>query len=131
MWPCRRGVKIYGTNPERIDDAEDRSKFSAILDEIGVNQAPWRSLVSIEDALDFSATVGYPCLVRPSYILSGSAMNVAYTPEELTGFLKQAVEVSSEYPVVITKFVEGNFLARKWKNSFFPTDARLFVRRCK
>ncbi|KAI0219856.1 Carbamoyl-phosphate synthase [ammonia], mitochondrial [Lamellibrachia satsuma] len=101
------GVNILGTNPELIDQAEERSVFSAILDDIGIDQAPWRSLSSLDDALDFAARVGYPCLLRPSFILSGSAMNVAYDPEELTKYLEQAAQVSQEHPVVITKFVTG------------------------
>ncbi|CAH1249022.1 CPS1 [Branchiostoma lanceolatum] len=100
-------VNILGTNPVMIDNAEDRSTYSAILDEIGIEQAPWRSLSSLDEALEFAASVGYPCLLRPSYVLSGSAMNVAYGPEELTKFLDEASRVSNEHPVVITKFIEG------------------------
>ncbi|GAB1603066.1 carbamoyl-phosphate synthase [ammonia], mitochondrial-like [Argonauta hians] len=100
-------VNIFGTNPLMIDRAENRSVFSAILDELNVDQPEWRSLSSLDEALDFAASVGYPCLLRPSYILSGSAMNVAYEPEELESYLQQATQVSKEYPVVITKFIEG------------------------
>eukprot|EP00058_Branchiostoma_floridae_P013144 XP_002598632.1 hypothetical protein BRAFLDRAFT_67029 [Branchiostoma floridae] len=103
----KNNVNILGTNPVMIDNAEDRSTYSAILDEIGIEQAPWRSLSSLDEALEFAASVGYPCLLRPSYVLSGSAMNVAYGPEELTKFLEEASRVSNEHPVVITKFIEG------------------------
>lgn len=101
------GATILGTNPTMIDNAENRSVFSAILDELEIDQPEWRSLSSLDEALDFAASVGYPCLLRPSYILSGSAMNVAYDPEQLQNYLKQATQVSEKYPVVITKFIEG------------------------
>uniref|UniRef100_A0A1I8JML0 Carbamoyl phosphate synthase arginine-specific large chain n=1 Tax=Macrostomum lignano TaxID=282301 RepID=A0A1I8JML0_9PLAT len=104
----KAGVRILGTHPTKIDDAEDRAKFSRILDEIGVGQAPWRALTSEKEALEFAEQVGYPCLVRPSYILSGSAMNVAYGPQELRGFLGQAAAVNAEHPVVLTKFIENS-----------------------
>ncbi|XP_048579513.1 carbamoyl-phosphate synthase [ammonia], mitochondrial isoform X2 [Nematostella vectensis] len=101
------GVKILGTSPLSIDAAEERSRFSEIMDEIEVNQAPWRALYAVDDALDFAAHVGYPCLLRPSFVLSGSAMNVAYGPEDLKRFLSEAARVSQDHPVVITKFVTG------------------------
>uniref|UniRef100_A0A8C7HTT7 Carbamoyl-phosphate synthase [ammonia], mitochondrial n=1 Tax=Oncorhynchus kisutch TaxID=8019 RepID=A0A8C7HTT7_ONCKI len=97
------GVKILGTNPQQIDRAEERSVFSTILDELGVAQAPWKAL----NAFAFANKVGYPCLLRPSYVLSGSAMNVAYGEEEMRGFLDEATQVSQEHPVVITKFIRG------------------------
>ncbi|XP_015772145.1 PREDICTED: carbamoyl-phosphate synthase [ammonia], mitochondrial-like [Acropora digitifera] len=100
-------VNVLGTSPLMIDAAEERSRFSAILDEIGVGQAPWRAVSSVDDALNFAATVGYPCLLRPSYVLSGSAMNVAYGPVELKKFLGEATRVSQDHPVVMTKFIEG------------------------
>jgi len=103
----KNGAKILGTSPKMIDSAEERSVFSAILDDLGINQAPWRALSSVDQALDFAATVGYPCLLRPSYVLSGSAMNVAYNPTELRTYLEEASKVSQEHPVVITKFVVG------------------------
>ncbi|XP_077997955.1 carbamoyl-phosphate synthase [ammonia], mitochondrial-like isoform X2 [Glandiceps talaboti] len=103
----KNDVNILGTNPYLIDAAEERSKYSAILDDIGVEQAPWKALSSLDEALEFAASVGYPCLFRPSYVLSGSAMNVAYGPEELKNFLEMATRVSPEHPVVVTKFVEG------------------------
>ncbi|XP_066542532.1 carbamoyl-phosphate synthase [ammonia], mitochondrial [Hoplias malabaricus] len=101
------GVKILGTSPQQIDRAEERSVFSTILDELGVAQAPWRALNSLEDAFSFASKVGYPCLLRPSYVLSGSAMNVAYGEEEMKRFLEEAAQVSQEHPVVITKFIRG------------------------
>lgn len=101
------GVNVLGTSPLMIDAAEERSRFSATLDEIGVGQAPWRAVSSVDDALNFAATVGYPCLLRPSYVLSGSAMNVAYGPVELKKFLQEAARVSQDHPVVMTKFIEG------------------------
>uniref|UniRef100_A0AAR2KU86 Carbamoyl-phosphate synthase [ammonia], mitochondrial n=1 Tax=Pygocentrus nattereri TaxID=42514 RepID=A0AAR2KU86_PYGNA len=101
------GVKILGTSPLQIDRAEERSVFSTILDELGIAQAPWRALNSLDDAFAFGRKVGYPCLLRPSYVLSGSAMNVAYGEEEMKRFLEEAAQVSQEHPVVITKFIRG------------------------
>ncbi|XP_075036384.1 carbamoyl-phosphate synthase [ammonia], mitochondrial [Mixophyes fleayi] len=103
----KNGVKIMGTSPLQIDRAEDRSIFSAVLDELKIAQAPWKAVNSLDDALQFTKTVGYPCLLRPSYVLSGSAMNVVYGEEELKNFLAEATRVSQEHPVVITKFIEG------------------------
>ncbi|XP_069839314.1 carbamoyl-phosphate synthase [ammonia], mitochondrial [Dendropsophus ebraccatus] len=103
----KNGVKIMGTSPLQIDRAEDRSIFSAVLDELQIAQAPWKAVNSLDDALQFTKTVGYPCLLRPSYVLSGSAMNVVYGEEELKNFLYEATRVSQEHPVVITKFVQG------------------------
>ncbi|KAK3543883.1 hypothetical protein QTP70_030155, partial [Hemibagrus guttatus] len=103
----QNGVKILGTEPLQIHRAEERSIFSSILDELGVAQAPWRALSSLEDAFAFANQVGYPCLLRPSYVLSGSAMNVAYGEEEMKRFLEEATQVSQEHPVVITKFIRG------------------------
>ncbi|XP_005723337.1 carbamoyl-phosphate synthase [ammonia], mitochondrial isoform X2 [Pundamilia nyererei] len=101
------GVKILGTSPLQIDRAEERSVFSSILDDLEVAQAPWRALSSLEDAFAFANQVGYPCLLRPSYVLSGSAMNVVYGEEEMKRFLEEAAHVSQEHPVVITKFIRG------------------------
>ncbi|KAA8588268.1 hypothetical protein FQN60_001462 [Etheostoma spectabile] len=101
------GVKILGTSPLQIDRAEERSIFSSILDDLKVAQAPWRALSSLEDAFAFANQVGYPCLLRPSYVLSGSAMNVVYGEEEMKRFLGEATQVSQEHPVVITKFIRG------------------------
>ncbi|CAL8342208.1 unnamed protein product [Boreogadus saida] len=103
----QNGVNILGTSPLQIDRAEERSVFSSILDDLGIAQAPWRALSSLEDAISFANKVGYPCLLRPSYVLSGSAMNVAYGEEEMKRFLEEASQVSQEHPVVITKFIIG------------------------
>ncbi|NXB51836.1 CPSM synthase, partial [Leucopsar rothschildi] len=100
------GVKILGTNPLKIDQAEDRSIFSAILDELHVAQAPWKAVSTLRDAVEFARSVSYPCLLRPSYVLSGSAMNVVFTEEEMKKFLAEATRVSQDYPVVLTKFIE-------------------------
>merc|ERR1719424_1316772 len=101
-----RGLKVAGTSPQMIDSAEDRNKFSALLDASAIDQPEWQMLTSTEEALVFCTKVGYPCLVRPSYVLSGAAMNVAYSEEELTGYLGEAAEVSKDKPVVVSKFVE-------------------------
>ncbi|NWZ33050.1 CPSM synthase, partial [Brachypodius atriceps] len=100
------GVKILGTNPLKIDQAEDRSTFSAVLDELQVAQAPWKAVSTLRDAVEFARSVSYPCLLRPSYVLSGSAMNVVSTEEEMKKFLAEATRVSQDYPVVLTKFIE-------------------------
>ncbi len=99
------GVKILGTSPDSIDRAENRSKFSAMLDDLGIEQPEWNKLTKINDALQFANKVGYPVLVRPSYVLSGAAMAIATDDEELTRFLQKAVDVSPEHPVVISKFL--------------------------
>ncbi|MFH1536073.1 MAG: carbamoyl-phosphate synthase (glutamine-hydrolyzing) large subunit [Patescibacteria group bacterium] len=101
----KAGYKILGTSPLDIDRAEDRNKFSKLLDKLKIRQPAWQSLTTILDAIAFAGRIGYPVLVRPSYVLSGSAMNVAFSTTELKGFLKQAAGVSSEHPVVISKFV--------------------------
>ncbi|CAG8558306.1 12125_t:CDS:2 [Funneliformis caledonium] len=98
-------VKILGTSPVSIDKAEDRFKFSQILDQIGVDQPEWKELSSAEEAEKFADKVGYPVLVRPSYVLSGAAMNVCYTKEFLHKNLSEATSVSPLHPVVITKFI--------------------------
>ncbi|EIW77899.1 carbamoyl-phosphate synth [Coniophora puteana RWD-64-598 SS2] len=102
----RQNVKIYGTSPEMIDTAENRFKFSRLLDEIGVDQPQWKELTSFEEAHTFCNAVGYPVLVRPSYVLSGAAMNVVSTRDDLSNYLTQATAVSREHPVVITKYIE-------------------------
>ncbi len=99
------GIKILGTSPESIDKAENRSKFSAMLDDLGIGQPEWSKLSTIQDALVFANKVGYPVLVRPSYVLSGAAMAIATDDVELTRFLQKAVDVSPEHPVVISKFL--------------------------
>ncbi|OUM54817.1 hypothetical protein BVG19_g4249 [[Candida] boidinii] len=101
------GAKVLGTNPEDIDKAEDRHKFSSILDSIGIDQPEWKELTSTKEASEFANKVGYPVLVRPSYVLSGAAMSVIRTADELESKLNSAAEVSSDYPVVISKFIEG------------------------
>ena len=103
----RQGVTVLGTSPEMIDNAENRYKFSRMLDKIGVDQPMWKELTSLEDAHAACARFGYPVLVRPSYVLSGAAMNVVYSPEDLSSYLSQAVAVNREYPVVITKYLES------------------------
>ncbi len=102
----RQGVPILGTSPVNIDRAENRDKFSAMLDKLGVDQPAWRALTSFEDIKEFVNHVGYPVLVRPSYVLSGAAMNVCYDDEELARFLSKATEVSKEYPVVVSQFMQ-------------------------
>ncbi len=99
-------VPILGTSAKNIDNAEDREKFSAMLDRIGVDQPRWRELTSMEDINGFVAEVGFPVLVRPSYVLSGAAMNVCSNQEELERFLKLAANVSKKHPVVVSQFIE-------------------------
>lgn len=101
------GAHILGTDPQDIDKAEDRHKFSQILDSIGVDQPAWKELTSVAEAEKFAESVGYPVLVRPSYVLSGAAMNVIYSGDELKEKLLNASAVSPDHPVVITKFIEG------------------------
>ena len=101
----RQGVPVLATSPVNIDRAENRDKFSAMLDKLGIDQPAWRALTSFDDVKDFVNHVGYPVLVRPSYVLSGAAMNVCYDDEELHRFLNMATEVSKEFPVVISKFM--------------------------
>ena len=102
------GALIYGTTPQSIDMAEDRNKFSALLDRLGIEQPEWRELTSLESARAFAAEAGYPVLIRPSYVLSGAAMNVAWDDGSLEQFLSLAADVSPEHPVVISKFVENS-----------------------
>ena len=102
----RQGVPVLGTSPVDIDRAENRDKFSAMLDKLGIDQPAWQALTSMDDILGFVKKVGYPVLVRPSYVLSGAAMNVCYDDEELGRFLEMATEVSKEYPVVVSKFMQ-------------------------
>ena len=101
----RQSVPILGTSPVNIDRAENRGKFSAMLDKLGIDQPKWSALTSIEDVQKFIDEVGYPVLVRPSYVLSGAAMNVCHDDDELRRFLEAASEVSKEYPVVISQFM--------------------------
>ena len=99
-------VNILGTSAKSIDNAEDREKFSAMLDRIGVDQPRWRELTSMDDINEFVDEVGFPVLVRPSYVLSGAAMNVCSNQEELERFLKLAANVSKKHPVVVSQFIE-------------------------
>ena len=101
----RQAVPVLGTNPVSIDRAENRGKFSAMLDQLGIDQPRWSALTSMDDVKKFIDNVGYPVLVRPSYVLSGAAMNVCHNDEELERFLAAASEVSKEYPVVISEFM--------------------------
>ena len=102
----RQSVPILGTSPVSIDRAENRNKFSAMLDQLGIDQPKWSALTSMDDVKKFIDEVGYPVLVRPSYVLSGAAMNVCHNDEELKRFLELASEVSKEYPVVISQFMQ-------------------------
>ena len=101
-----QNVPILGTSAKSIDNAEDRDKFSAMLDRIGVDQPEWRALTSLEDINAFVDKVGFPVLVRPSYVLSGAAMNVCSNQEELERFLQLAANVSKKHPVVVSQFIE-------------------------
>ena len=103
----RLNVKVLGTSPEMIDTAENRYKFSRMLDRILVDQPAWKELTSVEEAAEFCQKVHYPVLVRPSYVLSGAAMNTVYSKDDLASYLQQAADVSREHPVVITKYIEN------------------------
>ena len=100
-------VNILGTQADRIDNAENRHKFSSMLDELGIDQPRWKELTSLDDIESFVDEVGYPVLVRPSYVLSGAAMNVCSNYDELKNFLQLAADISSKYPVVVSDFVEN------------------------
>jgi carbamoyl-phosphate synthase (ammonia) len=101
------GVKLLGTSAKMIDNAEDRNKFSAMIDEIGVQQPRWLELTDTNSAIEFANDVSYPVLVRPSYVLSGAAMNVAWNDDQLKAFLNEAATVSKDHPVVISDFISG------------------------
>lgn len=103
----KAGVRILGTDPENIDRAEDRHKFSGLLDDLGIDQPKWKELAKASDVYNFVDDVKYPVLVRPSYVLSGAAMSVAYSRDELEGFLGKAAKISREAPVVVSKFELG------------------------
>jgi carbamoyl-phosphate synthase large subunit len=103
----RTGVKILGTSADSIDKAEDRHKFSSLCDKLDVDQPKWKELTSLEDIEKFVNVVGYPVLVRPSYVLSGAAMNIVSNNSELVHFLKLASKVSKRYPVVVSEFIEN------------------------
>lgn len=104
LW--RNNVNILGTSPEMIDNAENRYKFSRLLDSIGVDQPKWKELTDINLVKDFCHQVGYPVLVRPSYVLSGAAMNIVHSDGDLNSYLTQATAVSKDHPVVVSKFIE-------------------------
>jgi len=101
----KSGVRILGTSPLNIDRAEDRHKFSQLLDELNIDQPMWRELTSIKEAEEFADEVGYPVLIRPSYVLSGAAMSIALSKDELKEYLRIASEINKEHPVVISKFI--------------------------
>eukprot|EP01113_Clastostelium_recurvatum_P033495 TRINITY_DN4424_c0_g1_i4.p1 TRINITY_DN4424_c0_g1~~TRINITY_DN4424_c0_g1_i4.p1 ORF type:complete len:2277 (-),score=593.99 TRINITY_DN4424_c0_g1_i4:57-6887(-) len=102
----RANVRVLGTHPDMIDNAENRYKFSRLLDTMGVDQPRWKELTSVDEAGVFCDEVGYPCLVRPSYVLSGAAMNVVHSAFDLQTFLTEAAAVSRDHPVVISKFIQ-------------------------
>merc|ERR1711871_1838464 len=101
------GVRILGTSVEAIDACENRSKFSSLCDSLGIDQPEWSHFTNIKEAFSFCSSVGYPALVRPSYVLSGAAMRVIQCDSELERFLSTAAVVSREYPVVISKYITG------------------------
>ncbi|MCD8081533.1 MAG: carbamoyl-phosphate synthase (glutamine-hydrolyzing) large subunit [Bacteroides sp.] len=103
----RQAVPVLGTSPVSIDRAENRNKFSAMLDQLGIDQPAWQELTSLQDVKSFVDKVGYPVLVRPSYVLSGAAMNVCCDEEELENFLQMAADVSKEHPVVVSQFLQN------------------------
>jgi len=103
----RQQVPILGTSPVSIDRAENRHKFSSMLDQLGIDQPQWKELTSMSEINEFVDKVGFPVLIRPSYVLSGAAMNVCYTHEEMEAFLLAAAKVSKEYPVVVSEFLQN------------------------
>jgi len=117
-------VTVLGTQPEDIDRAEDRSKFSDLMDSIGVDQPAWLELTTFKDAKNFADDVGFPVLVRPSYVLSGAAMNVVWNSGDLERYLTEATDVSADHPVVITKFITG---AREIELDAIAQDGKLIV----
>ncbi len=104
---ANNGVNLLGTSAENIDRAEDRHKFSSMLDSLGIDQPRWKELSSMDDIYAFADEVGFPLLIRPSYVLSGAAMNVVSNKEELEHFLQLATNVSKQHPVVVTEFIEN------------------------
>ncbi|GAB4318950.1 MAG: carbamoyl-phosphate synthase (glutamine-hydrolyzing) large subunit [Promethearchaeota archaeon] len=119
-----RHVRVLGTLGRNIDRAENRAKFSLLLDQLAISQPSWSKLVTLEDALDFAGEVGYPVLVRPSYVLSGAAMRVAWDPEQLRSFLELATSVSRDNPVVVSKFFTN---AREIECDGVADGERVFV----
>lgn len=120
----RYGVNILGTSPLSIDNSENRHKFSALLDKLEIDQPAWKELTSLEEAKLFANSVGYPVLIRPSYVLSGAAMSVALNDSELVNYLKKASCISPEYPVVISKFIEN---AKEIEIDAVSKEGQLFV----
>jgi len=120
----KAGMRILGTSPLSIDCAEDRRQFSKLLEELGIDQPEWRELASLDEAKEFANRVGYPVLVRPSYVLSGAAMSVACNDAELVRFLGKAVEVSPKHPIVISKFIEN---AKELEMDAVACDGELVV----
>merc|ERR1719476_1037616 len=103
----KHGIQILGTSVEAIDACENGYKFSKLCDSLRIDQPEWSEFTTIEEAYHFAKRVGYPCLVRPSYVLSGAAMRVVDSDGELERFLRTAAVVSREYPVVISKYIQG------------------------
>jgi carbamoyl-phosphate synthase large subunit len=103
---AKYGINIIGTSSENVDRAEDRAKFGQLLDSLNIRQPAWRKFTSLAEAKDFADTVGYPVLVRPSYVLSGAAMKVVWGEQQLEGFLTDATNISPDHPVVISKFLQ-------------------------
>jgi carbamoyl-phosphate synthase large subunit len=101
------GIKLLGTSAESIDRAEDRAKFSALVDDLWISQPDWKALMNLEEVKTFADKIGYPVLIRPSYVLSGSAMRVAYSEDELENYLALATKVSPQHPVVVSKFIRN------------------------
>ncbi|HLI46410.1 MAG TPA: carbamoyl-phosphate synthase large subunit, partial [Geobacterales bacterium] len=102
---AKQGVKLLGTSYESIETAENRKKFSELLDSLGIKQPAWNDFTNLNDILNFAQKVGYPVIVRPSFVLSGAAMEVAWTPTQLKKYLERATKVSPEYPVTVSKFI--------------------------
>ncbi len=117
------GLKIIGTSPAQIDNAESRHKFSKILDRIGVDQPEWNEVTTLADAKVFAESVGYPVLIRPSYVLSGAAMSIVLTKDELEMYLKKATDLNTEHPVVISKFITD---AREIEVDAVASEGELF-----
>ena len=117
------GLKIIGTSPEQIDNAESRHKFSQILDRIDVDQPEWNEVTTLADAKVFAESVGYPVLIRPSYVLSGAAMSIVLTKDELEMYLKKATDLNTEHPVVISKFITD---AREIEVDAVASEGELF-----
>lgn len=118
------GVNILGTSPEKIDNAEDRKKFSKILDELEIDQPEWKELTDLKLAEEFCNNVGYPVLIRPSYVLSGAAMSIVLSQNELENYLKKASDISKEHPVVISKFITD---AREIEVDAVADNGKLFL----